>query len=403
MQHQLALHSIFNYVSHQELFTCALVSVEWNQYATLKLWRTPKFGNDSKTALKSFQSFLEILLNTAREQARLCVFTIDVNEIQESLYETVNENWLGIVVLRCPNLRELIIRDVSFLSTIQIRYLCNMKVPNFVETLDLTGAKDVTESTMKALVQNFTELKRITLDNCSGVTDGSISQIAYYCHNLEYVNIANSRSSFTDVGIYALAKFGKQKLKGIELTASMKVTSDAIIAMSSHCTKLESINFSKCALITIQGLEKIVTSNKNTLKQLIIHHMRSIPSLTYSFLDLLANHCPQLMTLSFSFTSITDIKIELLNDIFDKFKTLRDLIIYDCPEHVFENTTNFSLWRLIEKCKPLKKVTIYRTSYESDFILGGYARTLGSINQQAVDEFNVFHPGIKVNLLLLEE
>src|SRR6266540_3761521 len=133
MQHQrydLALHSVFNYVRPRDLFNCALVNVEWNQYTTIKLWQSPEFGNDSKTALLSFQSFLGILLNTAREQTRLCVINIDVSEIQETLYDTVDENWLGIVVLRCPNLRELIIRDVSFLSTIQIRKLCNMKASN---------------------------------------------------------------------------------------------------------------------------------------------------------------------------------------------------------------------------------------------------------------------------------
>jgi len=333
MQHQrydLALHSVFNYVRPRDLFNCALVNVEWNQYTTIKLWQSPEFGNDSKTALLSFQSFLGILLNTAREQTRLCVINIDVSEIQETLYDTVDENWLGIVVLRCPNLRELIIRDVSFLSTIQIRKLCNMKASNnFVEKLDLTGAKDITESTMKTLVQNFPELKHIILDNCSGVTDGSISQVAYSCHNLEYVNLANSRTSLTNVGIFALAKFGKQKLRGIDLTASMKVTDDAILAISTHCIKLVSINFSHCALITIQGLEKLVGCNKNTLEQLIIHNMKSIPSLTYPFFDLLANYCPQLKTLSFTFTSITDIQINLLIEIFENFKNLRKLIFYD--------------------------------------------------------------------------
>ncbi|RIA81131.1 hypothetical protein C1645_744753 [Glomus cerebriforme] len=405
MRHDLALHSIFNYVKPRDLYNCALANVEWNQYATLKLWRIPKFGTSSTTALQSFQSFLKVLPHIAREQTRLCVISIDVSKVQETLYDTVDESWLGIVVLQCPNLRELIIRDVSFLSTISIRKLCYMKASNnFIEKLDLTGAKSITESTMKSLVQNFPELKRIILDNCSGVTDGSISQIAYFCHNLEYVDLANSRSSLTDVGIFALAKFVKQRLRGIDLTASMKITDNAIIAMTTHCTKLVSMNFSHCALITIQGLEKLVISNKDTLEHLIIHNMKSIPALTYPFFDLLTNYCPQLATLSFTFTSITDIKINLLIDIFSKFQHLRELILYCVPEH----TPNLFLWKLIEKCETLKEVKIYRTSYESDFILGGYAKVIETeyegINQQAVNNFNNSHPnGPKINLLLLEE
>ncbi|RGB30672.1 hypothetical protein C1646_710842 [Rhizophagus diaphanus] len=280
-----------------------------------------------------------------------------------------------------------------------------MKVSNnFIEKLDLTGAKSITESTMKALVQNFPELKHIILDNCSGAADGSVSQIAYFCHNLEHVNLANSRSSLTDVGLYALAKFEKQKLKSIDLTASTKVTDNAIVAMATHCTKLVSINFSNCALITIQGLEKLIASNKNTLEQLIIHNMKSIPDLTYPFFELLTNHCSQLTTFSFTFTSIANIKIEFLVDIFDKFQNLRELVLYYVPEH----TPNLFIWKLIEKCKSLKEIKIYRTSYESDFILGGYTKVLetacGGINQQAVEEFNFSHPnGPKINLFLLEE
>ncbi|CAB4373227.1 unnamed protein product [Rhizophagus irregularis] len=404
-RHDLALHSVFSYVEPRDLYICALVNIEWNQYATSKLWRYPKFGTGSTTALQSFQRFLIILPNIAREQTRLCVITIDVSEVQETLYDAVDENWLGIAVLRCPNLKELIIRDVSFLSTISIRKLCYMKVSNnFIEKLDLTGAKSITESTMKALVQNFPELKHIILDNCSGAADGSVSQIAYFCHNLEHVNLANSRSSLTDVGLFALAKFEKQKLKSIDLTASTKVTDNAIIAMATHCTKLVSINFSNCVLITIQGLEKLIASNKNTLEQLIIHNMKSIPDLTYPFLELLTNHCSQLTTFSFTFTSIANIKIEFLVDIFDKFQNLRELVLYYVPEH----TPNLFIWKLIEKCKSLKEIKIYRTSYESDFILGGYTKVLetacGGINQPAVEEFNFSHPnGPKVNLFLLEE
>lgn len=403
-RHDLALHSVFSYVEPQDLYNCALVNIEWNQYATSKLWRYPKFGTDCTTALQSFQRFLIILPNIAREQTRLCVITIDVSEVQEALYDAVDENWLGIAVLRCPNLKELIIRDVSFLSTISIRKLCYMKVSNnFIKRLDLTGAKSITESTMKALVQNFPELKHIILDKCSGVSDGSVSQIAYFCHNLEHVNLANSRSSLTDVGVFALAKFGKLKLRSIDLTASTKVTDNAIIAMTSHCTKLVSINFSNCALITIQGLEKLISSNKNTLEHLIIHNMKSIPDLTYPFFELLTNHCSHLTTLSFTFTSIANIKIELLIDIFDKFQNLRELVLYYVPEH----TPNLFIWKLIEKCKSLKEIKIYRTSYESDFILGGYTKVLetacGGINQQAVEEFNFSHPnGPKINLFLLE-
>src|ERR1051325_11562746 len=164
-RHDLALRSVFNYVKPRDLYNCALVNIEWNQYATSKLWQDPKFGNHSKTVLHSFQNFLKILPIIAREQTRLCVITIDVSKVQETLYDAVDETWLGTVVLWCPNLRELVIRDASFLSTASIRKLCYMKASNnFIEKLDLTGAKSITELTMKSLVQNLPELKCIILD-----------------------------------------------------------------------------------------------------------------------------------------------------------------------------------------------------------------------------------------------
>ncbi|CAG8770196.1 17362_t:CDS:2, partial [Cetraspora pellucida] len=208
---------LFSALKHtiQHLCACSVVSKNWCQNVKKNIWNRPNFITEGATSLQAFQKFLKILETVANDQTRSLVQIIDVSQIQESLYETIDENWLSIIIQRCPNLRSLIIRDASFLTTMSIRKLCSSLIQphGFLEHLDLSNSKNITETTLKSLIQNFPELAQITLDNCSGVSDGSVSQIIYYCHDLHTINIANSRSCVTDTSIFAIAKFGKQKLR----------------------------------------------------------------------------------------------------------------------------------------------------------------------------------------------
>ncbi|KAF0527650.1 RNI-like protein [Gigaspora margarita] len=432
-RYNFALNCIFNYLSRQDLCVCSFVNKNWCQNVKTNIWNKPDFITEGTTSLQAFQQFLKVIETIASEQTRSLIQIIDVSQIQESLYETIDENWLLIIIQRCPKLRSLIIRDASFITTTSIRKLCSsLKQPHgFLEHLDLSNSRNITEITLKSLIQNFPELVQITLDNCSGVSDSSISQIIYYCHDLQTINIANSRSCVTDTSIFAIAKFGKQKPRRVNFQSLQKISDNSIIALSNYCKNLVSINLSNCSLITCKALESLLTANKNTLEELIIHNMKSIPILESSFIELLIR-CLNLTTFSISLGYIIPTLFvnhfslgssskspplytpkssgndaRLILDLFEQFQNLQALLLHNVPEHT---STEF-LWNLFEICGrrgncTLKDVKIYRTSYESDFILGGYAKVKqnGEINQESVNNFNKNHSnGPNIKLLLLEE
>ncbi|CAG8715759.1 2065_t:CDS:1, partial [Scutellospora calospora] len=103
-QYNSALSCIFNYLTRQELCTCSLVNKDWSQNAKAKLWKRPNFITEGTTSLQAFQKFLKILETIASEKTRYLIQIIDVSKIQETLYETIKEDWLTIIIQKCYNL-----------------------------------------------------------------------------------------------------------------------------------------------------------------------------------------------------------------------------------------------------------------------------------------------------------
>ncbi|CAG8544463.1 4786_t:CDS:2, partial [Acaulospora colombiana] len=115
-QYDVALGRVLRFLSQKDLWTCSLVNKTWNQLAKSELWRQPKFGTGSSTSIQSFRQFLKTLENAGGETKSL-IKVMDVSQVQESLYETIDDNWLTMILQNCPHLRSLIIRDTSFLTT----------------------------------------------------------------------------------------------------------------------------------------------------------------------------------------------------------------------------------------------------------------------------------------------
>ncbi|RHZ79563.1 hypothetical protein Glove_144g71 [Diversispora epigaea] len=447
-QYDLFLDLVFNYLSKRDLCACSLVNKTWSQHATSKLWYQPEFDNGNSTSFQTFQNFLKILIKVASEQTKTLIQIIDINQVKESLYETLNDNWLTLIIQHCPNLRSLIIRDSSCLTTMSIRKL----ITNFKQThdslqyLNLENSKNITENLLKSFIQKFPKLLAINLNNCSGVSDSSISQISYFCHDLNTIELSNASSRITDVSFYAISKFGKNKLRKLNFSSMSKITDNSIKSISNHCKNLEVVNFSNCQLVTSIGLANLLMANKNTLKELWIHNMKGIPWLTKDLWELITIKCSKLELFSINFNTITSSSTcsssftkDLILYYFSQFKKLKKLILYNISEdssskflqnliesfgigdknsaitNYSSNNNNKSTHSIGSNKSILEEVLIYRVRYECDFILGGYAETKNSmesygiekkdvIDNKWVNKFNFLNPnGPKIKLLLLEE
>lgn len=446
------LDLVLSHLGKRDLCACSLVNKTWSQLARSKIWYQPEFGTEGLTSFQAFQIFVKILTKVASEQTKALIQVIDISQVQESLYETLNDNWLTIIIRHCSNLRSLIIRDASCLTSKAVRELITnyRQAHNSLQYLNLENSKNITENLLKSFIQKFPELLAINLNNCSGVSDSSISQISYYCHDLNTIELSNAGSRTTDVSIYAISKFGKHKLRKLDFSSIQKITDNSINVIANHCKHLEVMNLSNCSqLITCRGLTNLLMANKNSLKELWIHNVKGIPWLTKDLWELITIKCNELELLSISFNTITsspNTSSSLAGDsifyYFSQFKKLKNLILYNVSEFV---STKF-LQNLIECCgigghgpvvtegssknngptrpartngSTLKEVLIYRVRYERDFILGGYAKPKSStstndyeeseigkedvFNEEWANKFNSLHPnGPKVKLLLYE-
>ncbi|CAG8537592.1 9730_t:CDS:2 [Diversispora eburnea] len=410
-QYNRFLDLVFNYLSKRDLCACSLVNKTWSQRAMSKLWYQPEFDNGDLTSFQSFQNFFKILTKIASEQTKTLIQIIDINQVKESLYETLNDNWLTLIIQHCPNLRSLIIRDSSCLTPMTIRKLItNFKsTHNSLQYLNLENSKNITENLLKSFIQKFPELLAINLNNCSGVSDSSISQISYICHDLNTIELSNSSSRITDVSFYAISKFGKNKLRKLNFSSMPKFTDNSIKSISNHCKNLEVVNFSSCQLITSIGLANLLMANKNTLKELWIHNMKGIPWLTKDLWELITIKCSKLELLSINFNTITSssncsssFTVDLILYYFSQFKKLKKLVLYNTSE---ESSSKF-LQNLIESFGMgdnksthsiksnkiiLEEILIYRMRYECDFILGGYAETKNSMESYGIEKKDVIN------------
>ena len=93
---------------------------------------------------------------------------------------------LGDLAKNCRNLKSLDLAFWGGLSDATINDLVHAKK---LEKLDLRGCSQLTNSTLKNISQNCTELKYLRLVDCGGVRDEGIRVLAENCPNLQFLDL----------------------------------------------------------------------------------------------------------------------------------------------------------------------------------------------------------------------
>lgn len=130
--------------------------------------------------------------------------------------------------------------------------------PKFVRRLNfLTLGQDLSSQLFTRLAA-CTRLERLTLVNCSSLTDEALSTVLPCCPNLVALDLTNVTET-TDRAVIALANTA-HKLQGLNLGACKLVTDEGVIAIANNCPQLRRIKLSGLELITDHAVSALAVS-----------------------------------------------------------------------------------------------------------------------------------------------
>ncbi|KAH9938310.1 uncharacterized protein B0H18DRAFT_1205573 [Fomitopsis serialis] len=116
---------------------------------------------------------------------------------------------------------------------------------------------EMTDSLLSRLA-NCVRLERLTLINCTSITDDGLTRVLPSCHNLVALDLT-SVSDVTDPSIIALAA-ATSKLQGINLGGCKKLTDASVVALAANCPLLRRVKLNGVELITDESVSALATS-----------------------------------------------------------------------------------------------------------------------------------------------
>jgi hypothetical protein len=116
--------------------------------------------------------------------------------------------------------------------------------------------ESTTDETVKEFAVRYGSVtKKVSLRECSAITDGAVEALAKHCTGLQEIHLGDC-SAITDGAIEALAKHCTG-LQLISLSGCSAITDGAIEALAKHCTGLEKIDLARCSAITYGAIEAL--------------------------------------------------------------------------------------------------------------------------------------------------
>jgi hypothetical protein len=379
-----AMPIVFNYLRNNELFYCALLNRELYKSANALIWGKLDFSSPSYARLRMLEKFLSSLPMLSQFTLEL-IHEIDMASIDESIYNTVPEDWLSLIVRYCSELRVLIVSKARFLSPASVRKLHPYAALTKVHTLDLSYCDHLNEMVLKRIADLFPNLHTLKLAHISGLSDSALSELVYTCHNLSSLNISYARS-LSNASLYSVAKFCTIRLRELDLSNNERISDEGLAILAKYNAHLTHLNLTKMSKITDKGINSIIKTTARHLKHLQLHDCKNLKDPLHT-MRRIAERCQVLESLTISWDMIKD-DVTVLKG----FQSpLTELTIRCLPEHtpirVLERIVQFFYGR------PLRTITFTRNSYSSDFLYGSYTEVKATeyteITADEVTKFNL--------------
>lgn len=131
---------------------------------------------------------------------------------------------------------------------------------------------ELTDSLFSRLAQ-CVRLERLTLINCTSLSDGALARVLPCCPNLVALDLTGVVET-SDRALVALASSTK-RLQGINLSGCKKVTDQGILALAANCAMLRRVKLSGVEQITDEAVSALAKSCP-LLLEIDLNHCKSV-------------------------------------------------------------------------------------------------------------------------------
>ncbi|XP_034982676.1 F-box and leucine-rich repeat protein 13 isoform X1 [Zootoca vivipara] len=164
------------------------------------------------------------------------------NRITDLTFKLISNSW--------PHMKHICVGDCQKITDLSLKMIAPL--PDIV-ILNLSDCIRVSDGGLKAFTDGASgsNIRELSLANCSYITDSAITKIAQRCHNLIYLNLRYCQS-VTDAGIDALTQISSLAYINI---SGINVTDQALDALGK-IWKIKEIIISECRLLTDAGIKR---------------------------------------------------------------------------------------------------------------------------------------------------
>lgn len=220
-----------------DLLNCMLVSRDWARNSVGLLWHRPTTGS-----WDSLHSVVQTLRNTQT--------TFDYDHLVKRL----NLSSLGpqasdgtlLPFQTCKRIERLTLTNCSKLTDTSVARLINGN--RSLAALDITGIHSMTDATMAMVAQNCFRLQGLNITNCKHISNEILEKVAEQCRYLKRLKF-NGCDQITDRAVIAFARNCRQLLE-IDLADCRRLDDDAVTALLSEGTQLRELRLARCSRIT---------------------------------------------------------------------------------------------------------------------------------------------------------
>ncbi|KAI9702211.1 MAG: SCF ubiquitin ligase complex subunit [Bogoriella megaspora] len=219
-----------------DLKSCLLVSKDWARNAVGLLWLRPQTDN--------WQS-----LHTVARSVRAVGGYFDYKD----LIKRLNLSQLGTQA-----------SDGSLLP------LSGCKR---IERLTLTNCSKITDTSLAPLLDGNRNLLALDITGLDSITDRSMIKVAQYCHRLQGLNVSNCRK-ITDESLEAVAK-NCRHVKRLKFNDCAQLTDRSIMAFADNCRSILEIDLHNCRALEDESVTALIDGGRQ-LRELRLQHCNRI-------------------------------------------------------------------------------------------------------------------------------
>ncbi|KAH0607094.1 uncharacterized protein H6S33_003082 [Morchella sextelata] len=281
------LIAIFSKVSSVvDLRSCMLVSRQWANCSVELLWHRPSFDEFIK-----YQNMVKAVedVNATYKYAQL-IKRLNLTTIAGKISDGSMEP-----LVKCTKLERLTLTNCSHLTDLPLQKIFDNN-PR-IQALDLSQLHSITDNALLAVAKNCPRLQGLNIAGCKRVTDTSLIPLSERC----------------------------KSLRRLKLNECNFITNAAVASLAAHCSQLLEIDLYKCHNITDEAIGHLFTQ------------LRQLRELRLAYCDLLTDDAfLQLPTRTYDFLRILDLTgCELLTDeavnkIVTAAPRLRNLVLAKC-------------------------------------------------------------------------